>query len=103
MEQAPLRPLGDVMTLIETLGHEVTYAYEDLVFINHNDFLLQFDAADPNALDLFFNTECETAEADEIAGRMIPEAAQKGLNIRRKGTYTMTEAEDNNLQITFNP
>jgi len=91
------------MTLIEKLGHEVTYAYEDLVFINHNDFLLQFDAVDPNALDLFFNTECDAAEVDEVAGRMIPEGIQQGLLIRRKGTYTMTEAENNNLQITFNP
>jgi len=101
META-LRPLGTVMTLIEKLGHEVTYAYEDLVFINHNDFLLQFDAADPNALDLFFNTECEAAKADEVAGRMIPEGIQKGLVIRRKGAYTMTETEGDNLQITFN-
>jgi hypothetical protein len=102
META-LRPLGTVMTLIEKLGHEVTYAYEDLVFINHNDFLLQFDATDPNALDLFFNTECDATEVDEVAGRMIPEGIQQGLLIRRKGTYTMTEAENNNLQITFNP
>lgn len=91
------------MELIEALGHEVTYAYEDLVFINHNDFLLQFDAADPNALDLFFNTECDAAEADQVAARMIPEGIEKGLIIRRKGTYTMTEAEGDNLQITFNP
>jgi hypothetical protein len=98
-----LRPLGTVMELVEALGHEVTYAYEDLVFINHNDFLLQFDAADPNALDLFFNTECDAAEADEVAGRMIPEGIQKGLVIHRKGTYTMTEAEGDSLQITFNP
>ncbi|UWX56968.1 hypothetical protein NY406_06925 [Chlorobaculum sp. MV4-Y] len=103
MEQTPLRPLGEVMAMIEALGHEVTYAYEDLVFINHNDFLLQFDATDPNALDLFFNTECDTAEADAVTGRMIPEGIQKGLVIRRKGTYSMTEAEGDSLQITFNP
>lgn len=103
MEQSPLRPLGEVMAMVEALGHEVTYAYEDLVFINHNDFLLQFDATEPNALDLFFNTECDTAEADAVAERIIPEGIQKGLVIRRKGTYTMTEAEGDNLQITFNP
>ena len=31
------------MQLLEELGHEVTYAYDDLVFVNHNGFLLQFD------------------------------------------------------------
>lgn len=34
---------------------------------------------------------------------MIPKAANKGLTIRSKGAYTMTEAEDNNLKITFTP
>jgi hypothetical protein len=98
-----LRPLGTVMELVEALGHEVTYAYEDLVFINHNDFLLQFDATDPNALNLFFNTECDAGEADGVAARMIPEGIEKGLVIRSKGTYTMTEAEGDNLQISFTP
>jgi len=91
------------MELVAKLGHEVTYAYEDLVFINHNDFLLQFDAADPKALNLFFNTECDATEADDVAAHMVPEGIEKGLIIRRRGTYTMTEAEDNNLKITFNP
>ena len=32
------RPLGTVMQLLEELGHEVSYAYDDLVFVNHNGF-----------------------------------------------------------------
>jgi len=27
----PFRPLGPLMQLLEELGHEVTYAYDDLV------------------------------------------------------------------------
>ncbi|AOS84010.1 hypothetical protein BIU88_07580 [Chlorobaculum limnaeum] len=100
META-LRPLGTVMELIEKLGHEVTYAYEDLVFINHNDFLLQFDATDPNALDMFFNTECAAEEADATTSKIVPEGANMGLTIRRKGSYSMSEAPDNSLQIAF--
>mgnify|MGYP003347576397 CR=1 FL=1 len=100
MDTAPLRPLGTVMELIEKLGHEVTYAYEDLVFINHNDFLLQF-CSEPNMLDLFFNTESDAREVEDITAKMLPEALQMGLTVRRKGTYTMNEAADNSLQIEF--
>jgi hypothetical protein len=100
MDTAPLRPLGTVMELIEKLGHEVTYAYEDLVFIDHNEFLLQF-SPEPHALDLFFNTECADEEADATADKIIPEGSNMGLTIRRKGSYTMSEAPDNSLQIQF--
>lgn len=99
--EIPHRPLGIVKELIEALGHEITYAYDDLVFIGHNDFLLRF-GNENSAVDLFFNTECETAEADDIAARLLPEAGNYGLTINRKGTYTMEEAPDNNLTITFN-
>jgi len=99
META-LRPLGIVMELVAGLDHEVTYAYDDLVFIDHNDFLLQF-SADPNTLDLFFNTECSAEEADAIASGIIPEALKVGLTIRRKGAYSISEAAGESLHITF--
>jgi hypothetical protein len=102
METTPLRPLGTVMELVESLGHEVTYAYEDLVFIEHNDFLLQF-TLEPDTLDLFFNTECSAEESGTLAAKMLTEASNRGLTIRHKGTYTMNEAPDNTLQIVFQP
>ncbi len=97
-----LRPLGIVKEIIEEAGHEITYAYDDLVFIEHNDFLLQF-APEPNRLNLFFNTECTAEEADAITARLLEAAGLRKLSIMRNGTYTMTEAENDNLQITFNP
>lgn len=100
--ETPLRPLGIVMEIVKELGHEITYAYDDLVFIDHNDFLLQF-TDDSNSLDLFFNTECPIDEADAIADSIVPEAARKGLTVNRKGTYEMTEAPDESLQIAFYP
>lgn len=102
MENTPLRPLGTVMELIESIGHEVTYAYEDLVFVDHNHFLLQF-GPESHSLDLFFNTECSADEAETITSKMLSAAPPMGLNIRSKGTYTMSETEGSNLQITFHP
>lgn len=97
----PLRPLGTVMQLLEELGHEVTYAYEDLVFINHNDFLLQF-ASTGQVLHLFFNRECPRTEAETIEQSIIPAADRKGLSIVRKGEYTMSGSEEEeDLKIRF--
>ncbi|MCE1274329.1 MAG: hypothetical protein LWW75_07390 [Chlorobiales bacterium] len=96
-----LRPLGIVKEIIEDIGQEITYAYDDLVFVKHNDFLLQFEKS-PEELGLYFNTECAPDEADAIAAKLVPASAVKGLSVNRKGTYTMSEAEDNNLKITFN-
>lgn len=96
----PRRPLGIVKEIIEELGHEITYAYDDLCFVNHNDFLLQFEEK-PEELSLFFNTECAPDEADAIAERLVPASALKGLAVNRKGTYTMCAEEGDNLKITF--
>lgn len=101
META-LRPLGIVKELIEELGHEITYAYDDLIFVNHNDFLLQF-SDEAGKLDLFFNTECPKEESVAISALLVTGALTKGLEITSKGTYSMTEQPDDTLQITFFP
>jgi hypothetical protein len=98
--QQSLRPLGAVMQLLEELGHEVTYAYDDLVFVNDNDFLLQFENTGP-VLNLFFNQNCLKKNIDNVEQSIIPAADKKGLSIVKKGRYIVTEQADENLQIEF--
>jgi hypothetical protein len=95
-----LRPLGTVMQLLEELGHEITYAYEDLVFIDHNDFLLQFEHTG-SSLNLYFNRSCPKSEAEKIEQMIIPAGDRKGLSITKKGSYNVTEQPDDNLKIEF--
>jgi hypothetical protein len=95
-----LRPLGTVVQLLEELGHEVTYAYDDLVFVNDNDFLLQFENTGP-ALNLFFNQSCLKKNADNVEQSLIPAADKKGLSIIKKGYYSVSEEADENLRIEF--
>jgi hypothetical protein len=98
--ETSLRPLGTVIQLLEELGHEVTYAYEDLVFVNHNGFLLQFESSGP-VLNLFFNRDFPKTEADTVEQIIIPAADKKGLSIIIKGQYSLTEQANENLQIEF--
>lgn len=96
-----LRPLGTVMQVLEELGHKVTYAYDDLVFTEHNDFLLQFSNCAPE-LSLFFNTQCSHQQVEKIEQQLIPSADRVGLSIVTKGRYSVTGSDDDeNLKIEF--
>jgi hypothetical protein len=94
------RPLGTIVQLLEELGHEVTYAYDDLVFVNDNDFLLQFDNVGP-ALSLFFNQSCPKHNAENIEQSIIPAGDRMGLSIVKKGHYNVIDQTDENLRIEF--
>ncbi|QEQ56802.1 hypothetical protein [Chlorobium phaeovibrioides] len=96
----PFRPLGPLMQLLEELGHEVTYAYDDLVFINNNDFLIQFASSGPE-LHLFFNHDCNKNTASGIEESIIPAAESKGLSIIRKGKYKLVGEQDETMQLHF--
>ncbi|ABB23544.1 MAG: hypothetical protein A3K90_03595 [Pelodictyon luteolum] len=96
----PFRPLGPVMQLLLELGHEVTYAYDDLVFINNNEFLLQFGSTGPS-LNLFFNHECPKQTIEHIEQSIIPAADRKGISITRKGAYKLTGQDDETMQVEF--
>ena len=95
-----LRPLGTIMQLLEELGHDVTYAYDDLVFVNGNDFLLQFENTGPT-VNLFFNQSCLKADADNVEQSIIPAADRKGLSIVKKGNYCITGQADETMRIEF--
>ena len=88
------------MQLLEELGHEVTYAYDDLVFVNHNGFLLQFDNTG-SVLNLYFNQNYPKQEVENVELSIIPAGDKKGLSIITKGLYNVTEQGDENLQIEF--
>ncbi|MDP8305584.1 MAG: hypothetical protein RAO75_03595 [Candidatus Chlorobium antarcticum] len=96
----PFRPLGPLMQLLEELGHEVTYAYDDLVFINNNDFLIQFAASGPQ-LHLFFNHDCSRKTTEGIEESIIPAGDSKGLSIIRKGKYKLVGEQDETMQLHF--
>ena len=58
-----IKPLGRLKELVESAGMEVSYAYEDLVFLDHNAFLLQFN---DDGRTVFLHTNSE-ADAEKIS------------------------------------
>lgn len=98
------RPLGIAKEIVEDTGLEVTYTYDDLMFIQHNAFLIQFDDEDEKRLKLFFNVNCEANAAREVEDRLISSAKQRKFIVQNTGNYEMVEQEGSEeLQIKFIP
>ena len=55
-----LKPLGMVKTIVEAAGMGISYAYDDLVFLEHNSFLLQFTGND-HEITVHVNSEADEA------------------------------------------
>lgn len=99
----PVKPLGLIKTLIETVGLDVTYVYDDLVFIEHNAFLFQMGEQGED-IGLWFNVDCKVEERPKILLSLHEAAAGLSLTVDLKGTYSMnTGAEDESFQLAFNP
>lgn len=100
-QPVPFRPLGIIKTLMETLGFEVTHCYEDLVFIEHNAFLLRMEAKGEE-VSLLFNTESDIDKRKEIEEQLSLAGKEHNLVITCKGTYQMTAGEaDGTINLVF--
>ena len=88
-----------VKDLMKMVGAEVSYVYEDLVFIKHNHFLLQFGK---KGEELFFysNTEMKKKEREGQFGTVFEEATEMGFKLIYGGQYVLKE-EEGNLNLEF--
>ncbi len=97
----PYRPLGIIKTLLERLGHQVTHCYEDLVFIEHNAFLLRMEEKGAE-VSLFFNTDSDSDQRAIIFKILLNAGSVYGLHIKRMGTYSLLpDIAANTLNLTF--
>lgn len=100
-QTVPFRPLGIIKMLMEGLGFEVTHCYEDLVFIEHNAFLLRMEAKGEE-VSLLFNTESDVNKRKEIEEQLKTAGKEHNLIISCSGTYQMTAGEaDGTINLEF--
>lgn len=95
-----LKPLGIVKNIVETAGMGISYAYEDLVFLEHYSYLLQFTDNDREVL-VHINTE---ADKQTVAGDIIRLQEIAGDYEMRfiKGTaYSLNQEDDENIRLEF--
>lgn len=97
----PFRPIGYIREVVNAMGLEITHAYEDLVYIEHNAFLLQMGDSG-EIVNLYFNTESLVEARDKIADQLSFEGQARQLKIIRKGLFSMRQKSDGeNIEIQF--
>ena len=89
-----LRPLGIATEIIQEAGLNVTYTYDDLIFIEHNPFMIQFDDKKSKNLKLFFNIDCEHEAAEKLKMQLKKAASQRGFTITTNGKFEMRQKKD---------
>jgi len=103
MTDVPYRPLGLIKTALESLGFEISHYYEDLIFVNHNAFLLLMERRGAE-VSLFFNTESTPQLREEISSSLQKAGTSVHLSITRSGTYSLIANEaDATLDLRFSP
>lgn len=88
----PYRPLGIIKEMIETIGLETTYVYEDLVFIEHNAFLLQMGEKGKD-VSVLFNTDSNPEARPEMLARLQRASAPLGLEISEGDLFSINQQE----------
>jgi hypothetical protein len=88
----PYRPLGLLRELVESMGLQITHVFEDLLFIEHNTFLLQMgeEGAD---VRLWFNSDSLPAERPGITATLTAIGAESGLRVDRRGTFRLAQQD----------
>jgi len=100
-ESLPYRPLGHIVTMMESLGTKVTHWHDDLVFMEHNAFLIQMGERGED-MGVWLNIDCEPAKAEEIMDLIAGKGPEHGFDVSFCGNYRVAESDENEtLQIEF--
>ncbi|CAK8720595.1 hypothetical protein LDFHOB_10030 [Candidatus Electronema aureum] len=100
VEQMSERKLGVVKDIVEAVGMSISHVYEDLIFLNHNAFLLQF-TDENNTLLLHSNQEASKELLRETTAPIKAAAAENGMKFLDGGSYRLTQGSGESLQIEF--
>ncbi|PTN07793.1 hypothetical protein [Mangrovibacterium marinum] len=100
----PVRPLSEVKMMLEEAGTDVSYAYEDLVFVEHTAYLIQFDDEKPSHLKLYFNAELGKVQLEAEQKKLEPYARKREFTLVPAGKFEIEQKEDSEeIDIHFFP
>ncbi|MCB2183131.1 MAG: hypothetical protein KQH63_13940 [Desulfobulbaceae bacterium] len=94
------KPLGVLKDIVESMGMGISYAYEDLVFLEHSAFILQFTDNDHEIL-VHINTEADMKELEDTLAKLNNAASGRGMASIIGKYFTLSQADDANIAIEF--
>lgn len=80
--------------IINATGLQLTYPFDDLVFVENNPFLLRFNDKVPSEMYLHFNIDCIKEDALRLEQEMEMKAYKLGISLVKGLTYTMQQKEN---------
>lgn len=97
------RELTKIKELIEELGFTISYPYDDLLFVDSNAFLIQFDDSKKDSFYSYFNESMNSNVVADLENKMKEHALAKKLEIISKGRFQMKQKEgsDEELELKF--
>ncbi|MBA3004408.1 MAG: hypothetical protein FP813_11260 [Desulfurivibrio sp.] len=95
-----LKPLGMVKTIVEAAGMGISYAYDDLIFLEHNSFLLQFTDND-HEVKVHVNSEADETTVQSDIERLQEVALKQAMQISRGTRYTLIPDGEDAIRIEF--
>ncbi|WP_163707110.1 hypothetical protein [Mangrovibacterium lignilyticum] len=100
----PFRPLSEVKMILEDAGTDISYAFDDLIFVEHTAYLIQFDDENKSNLKIYFNTEIGDAQAEAEKKKLLPYVEKRKMSLTPCGKFTLKQKEDSEeIDILFFP
>ena len=95
-----MNALGIVKQIVEEAGMGISYVYEDLIFVEHNAYLLQFTEKEQEVM-IHKNNEADETMLSLDIGRLQEVALDKGMRFLRGQNYTMDQDEEEQVRLEF--
>ena len=96
------RSLNKVKELIELMGFAISYPFDDLVFVDTNAFLIQYDDLNDNKFNVHFNTDLDLEAKNELMEQFKKAGEKKALSLEFKGLFNIQPSEsEGQIDIVF--
>jgi len=97
------RELSPIKELVEELGFTISYPFDDLLFVDSNAFLVQFNDSEANSFFIYFNESLNPLAAKELGNKITSLACTKKIQIKLEGKFQLTQKNehDEELELRF--
>jgi hypothetical protein len=97
-------PLNDVHEIMNQMGFEPGYAYDDLIFSDNAIFIVQFNKSKKGEVMLHINKDCIESVESKIRKTFPEVAKKKGISVVQGIAFSMEQKEDTEeIELVFNP
>jgi len=99
------RPLGIAKEIVEEMGLSISFEYDDLLFIESNAFLIQFNDEKEKHFNIFLNKELSSSDGERLYQKIKDLSAIREIEVLHAGTFEIREKEgiEGELEIITYP